>query len=131
MAKPIPTPAPGLVITQQALNLVKQILAATGWAKSITEIYLGGQLLADGLPTIDPVDWVKPDVEVRAMTKAQRATYQKRDEEWATKSVALELTPKQIEVIKTAFTHFVSTGALGPNTYLSEIIRVFGFKVEE
>lgn len=116
-------------LTQQSLNLMRQILGSTGWAKTVQDIYIGGQLLSDdgsGLPELASIEWVKTDVQIRAMTALQRAAYQKKDEEWASKEVEFAMTPKQVESFSKAFTHFCEQGLLGPNRYLNEIIGVFG-----
>lgn len=119
-------------LTQQALSLVRQIVAATGWAKTIDEIYRGGQLLAEVLPELDPTDWVKTPPEVAAMKPTAREAYQRRDREWVNKRVSIPLTSKQIETIKTAFNHVASTGALGPSPYLTEVITTLGLvKLDE
>ncbi len=120
------TPIDTVTVTQQALSLIRQIVAATGWAKTIDEIYRGGQLLSDVLPELDPTDWAKTPPEVAAMKPAAREAYQKRDREWVNKKIVLPLSTKQIESIKTAFNHVASTGALGPSPYLTEVIVALG-----
>lgn len=135
MAKPTNTPAAGtgdaFTITQQGVNLLRQVVASTGWAKSIDANYLGGQILADVLPTLDSTDWVKTPAEVNAMTKAQRAAYTKRDEEWGAKPVEIRLTSKQQDVIKQAFEHVASQGALGPHAALNELFRALKLVKDE
>ena len=129
-ATPPSTESTSVTITQQSLNLIRQMLSAVGWAKSVTQIYLGGKLLEDTLPSPDATDWVKSDAEQRAMTKAQRTAYAKQDQEWAHKEIHLILSPKEVETIKTALEFVAGTGSLAPNRYVSEIIKVLGIKVE-
>ena len=120
-----------IVVTQQVLNLTRQILAAPGWAKTVEDIYLGGKMLTEILPALDETSWVKTDAEQRALPKAARAAYEEKDRKWATKEIPLPLTQKHVELVKKAFEHCASTGALGPSPYINELIKAFGLIKEE
>lgn len=127
------TPAPAdTVITQQALNILRQLVAAQGWSQSILDIYTGGKLLAETLPQTDSIEWVKTDDEVKALSATERAAYHKRDREWGAKKVTVTVTPGERKVIERAFQHFVTTSAaakrLGPADFLLELIVAFDIK---
>ncbi len=128
MAKPTPT-TPYLV-TQQALNAIRQFVNAQGWPTSLSEAYDGGRLVTKHLPELDPIDWVKTELEVNALSATDRAAYQARDKAWSIKQVELSLTPKQVAIVKRAFTHgiaeLVKVKRLGPNPAFNEICDVFG-----
>lgn len=117
-------------ITQQALNLVRQLVNAKGWATTIEDIYLGGKLLAKDLPQLEPLDWVKTEAEIVKMSDDERKAYLERDNAWGNKPVEVKLTTAQVAVIKRAFTYFTDESGkakqLGPNTYLFELIEVLG-----
>lgn len=121
-------------VSQQSLNLVRQIVSAVGWSKSIDDIYRGGKMLSENgaLPELSDTSWTKTNEEVMAMDVETRAAYQKQDKDWASKPIILSLTDKQTDIIKRSFNHFVETAAknnqLGINQYLNEIIEVFGFQ---
>lgn len=121
-----------VTITQQALNLARQIVAAQGWAKAIQDIYVGGKLLAETLPALDPLDWVRPDTEIKAMKDKERAEYLAKDKAWGEKKVSFSVTDVERDAIERAFNHFVQTAAsakqLGPNQYLFELIVTFDIK---
>lgn len=130
----MPTPPKGPVqqikITQQSVNLVRQILAAVGWAKSVEDIYLGGQMLASAIPEID-LSWVKSGKDLAELTPEEQKAYVRKDRAWCEKVVEFTLTAKQVEVVKKAFKSLVESGNLAPNSALSEIIEVFGLYTDE
>ncbi len=127
MAKPTPT-TPYLV-TQQALNAIRQFVNAQGWPTSLSEAYDGNRLITKHLPELDPIDWVKTEAEVALLKAEDRVAYQARDQAWSAKTVELNLTPKQVVIIKRAFTYGIIELAkakrLGPNPAFNEICDVF------
>ena len=136
-SKPAPSTTTSVKLSQQSVNVLRQIVAAVGWAKSYQDIYVGGQLLSEthGLPTLDSTDWVKTPDEVKAMKPAARAAYLKTDQEWGAKVVAFSVTETQGTVIKKAFDHFmtelVKVQKLGPSAQLNEIIDGFKWEVTD
>jgi hypothetical protein len=122
-----------VTLTQQALNLLRQIVSNQGWATTILDIYTGGKLLAETLPQLDPVDWAKSDEDIRAMKPKEREAYVARDREWTSKQVPVTVTPVERDAIERAFQHFAKTAAsakqLGPNVYLLELI--VGFQIKD
>ncbi len=123
-------PTQDVTITQQSVNLMRQIVNATGWAKTVEDIYVGGVLLADILPELDPIDWLKSPQEVAAMTDDERKRYIAKDKKWTSKICSFTLTGRQVKAFKLAFETLVAKGDLGPNTYLTELIKTFDFKVD-
>ena len=125
------TPTLTIKITQQSLNLVRQIIAGAGWAKTVTDIYIGGKMLADGgLPELSPIDWVKTPEQISQMTPEQRASYQNQDKIWADTQIELSLSGAQIAVFTKAFEFFCKEGNFSPNKYFVEIITAFGIKTD-
>ena len=121
-----------VTISQQALNLARQIVSAQGWAKAIIDIYNGGKLLAETFPELDSLDWIKQPEELRKLTPEEQKAYLKQDEEWGSKQVNFTVSPAERDAIERAFNHFSRTAAsakqLGPNAYLYELIVAFSIK---
>ena len=119
-------------ITQQALNVLRQIVSNQGWATTILDIYTGGKLLAETLPQLDSVAWVQSEAQIKAMTAKDREAYVTRDREWTTKEVSFVVTEVERSAIERSFQHFASTAAsakqLGPNVHLYELISSFNIK---
>lgn len=132
MAKTSSNTPPSVTITQQALNMLRQIVGAQGWAKSIADVYQGGKLLTETLPPIDSIAWVKTPEEVNKLPKAEQEAYLAQDKAWVEKPVSFPVTPAARDTIERAFQHFATTAAsakaLGPNIYLSELIDAFKIK---
>lgn len=126
-----PTPTQTIKVTQQSLNLIRQIVAAVGWAKTVEDIYVGGQLLDAVLPEPDPIDWVKSVQELAALSPAEQKAYQRKDKAWCDKVIEFTLTARQVDTFKKAFENLVTEGKLAPNKYLSEIIVTFGLAKDE
>lgn len=124
------TPTLTIQISQQSLNLVRQIIAGAGWAKSVEDIYIGGMMLSDdGLPEVAPTDWVKTSDEIKVMSPEEKLDYLKADKNWADTQITLTVTDKQVKVFTKAFEHFCAGGTLAPNRFFNEIITAFGLKV--
>jgi hypothetical protein len=123
---------PTVTITQQALNMLRQIVGAQGWAKSISDIYTGGKLLTETLPVLDSTAWVKTPDLVAKLSKDDQTAYFAQDKAWVEKPFTFAVTPAARDTIERAFQHFASTAAsakqLGPNIYLSELIDAFKIK---
>lgn len=120
-----------VTLSQQGVNVARQIVNAIGWAKTVEDIAIGGELLVRVFPTLDPIDdWIKTDAEVKKMTPTEAKTYLEKDRAWGTKPCAFTMTDKQKAVVVKAFKHFVeesaNAGKLGPSEWLTELIGVFG-----
>lgn len=132
-----PFPSQGsadVTLTQQALNVVRQLLNSQGWAKGVQDIYIGGQLLSETLPSLD-VSWVKTDKEISLMTDVERKLYVEQDKAWGEKPVALHLSANELDAVKRAYLHniaeLVKAGKLGPHPVLFEIAKAVGVKGDE
>ena len=121
-----------VTISQQALNLCHQIVNAQGWAKTIKDIFLGGKLLAETLPSLDSLAWIRSNAEIQKMTQEEQKAYLVQDEAWGAKPFTFTVTLTECEVIERAFQHFASTAAsakqLGPNKFLYELVVAFSIK---
>jgi hypothetical protein len=121
-----------VTLTQQSLNMLRQIVANQGWANTIQDIFLGGQLLVQTLPQIDSIAWIKSEEEIIAMPPEEREAYVARDRAWAAKQVPVTVSLLERNAIETAFQHFITTAAsakrLGPSPYLFELINGFQIK---
>ncbi len=120
-----------VTVSQQAINVIKQLVNSQGWAKGVQDIFVGGKLLAEILPAID-ISWVKTEKEVVAMTTEERATYLAEDKAWGEKPITLNLTTAEKDAIVRAYLYnieeLVKAGRLGPNVTLYEIARAFDIR---
>lgn len=113
-------------MSQQGINLLRQILNAEGWAKTIDDIYIGGKLLDQVIPELDDLSWVKTPAQLAALSESDREAYLAADKAWVSTIKEFDMTAKQVAATKRAFETLTSTGKLGPNRHLSEIIETFG-----
>ena len=122
-------------VTQQALNVIRQLLNAKGWPETLAESYDGGKLVSKYLPELDPIDWIKTEAEVKTFTPDEAKAYVAKDKAWTDKACALSLSPKQVALVHKAFLHFVGElikrKELGVSTVFNEIIDVFGIDPEK
>lgn len=134
------TPPPTSItvkLTQQSLNIVRQVVNALGWPDSHYAMHVGGHLLThpEGFPKLDPIDWVKGEDEVKAMTPAARAAYLKQDVKWTTKEVTFTLTEAQAAIVKKAYDWYIAESIkarrAGPSQYLMEIEAAFKWPAPE
>lgn len=126
-------PTTTYTISQQALNVVRQLLNAKGWAETLGEAYDGGKLVSKYLPELD-LSWLKTDDEVRALKAAELKTYQAQDKAWGEKQVEVNLTDKQAALVRKAFLHFIDelikAKGLGPNPVFAEIVDAFSIPLD-
>lgn len=119
-----------LTLSQQAVNALRQMVNAIGWAKSIEDILYGGQLLSTGLPKLESTDWVRTAEEQAKFTSAERKAYIVQDAAWGSKELTFGLTPSQQDAAVKAFRHWVDeaakNGRLAPAEWLTELIQVLG-----
>jgi len=101
-------------LLQAEANLLRGIIAATGWCKTTQDIMLGGGLLADSrLPEFENIP-----TEAKAV------------KEWAKVAVPeFEVTEKERDAIKRAITHFVSLGQAASLPALG-LLKAFGYTAE-
>ena len=124
-----------VTISQQALNVIRQLINAQGWAKSVSDIFTGGKMLAEGLPQLDPLDWIKTEKEIIAMSDEERKEYLAKDKAWGEKKIELALSKDEKDIVVRAFKHnideLIKAGRLGPNPVLFEIVKTFDIKDDE
>lgn len=120
-----------VTITQQAVNVLRQLINAQGWAKGVGDLYTGGKLLAETLPVTD-ISWVKSEKDILAMTDQERATYLLKDKDWCERTVEVTVSGAETDVIQRAFQYNVGAlskaGKLGCNPTLFELIKAFDIK---
>ena len=124
-----------ITISQQSLNLIRQIVGAQGWSKNISDIYVGGKLLVEVFPNLDDLSWLSSEEDIVKMSHEERVAYLKKDKEWGEKKMTFIVTDIEIDVIKRAFRYFANTAAsakkLGPSLYFFELIIAFDIKDSE
>ena len=122
------------ILSQQAVNLVRQLVNAKGWATTIEDIYIGGKMLVKDLPQLDPLDWLLSEDKILKLSPEERVAYLAKDEAWGQKPFAFDLADKQVDIVKRAFKFFVEESGkakqLGPNPFLFEIVETFGLMDE-
>lgn len=124
-----------ITISQQALNLLRQIVSSQGWCRKssgIQDMYVAGKLLVETLPKLEDTSWTKPLEEINKLSPEEKKVYIEKDEAWAAKQVSFTVTSIERDVIECAFNHFSKTAAsakrLGPNPHLFELIISFSIK---
>lgn len=127
--------AEAITLTQQAVNALRQMVNAIGWAKTIEDITYGGQLLSAVLPELDSTDWVKTAEEQVKLTAAERKAYIEQDAAWGSKELTFSATAPQKAAAVKAFKHWVDeagkNGRLAPAGWLTELIQVLGVSSDE
>lgn len=126
---------PPVTITQQALNVIRQLLSSQGWMTNketfIADMYVTGQLLAQTLPPID-ISWVRTAEELSKLALDEQKAYLKLDKEWGEKPITLDLSGSERDCIVRAFRHnakvLLEAGKLGFNPVLFEIVKAFDIR---
>ncbi len=90
-----------ITLPQQSLSLLQQALSTQGWATTLQDIYIGGQILTEVLPILEIRVFDFPHgTKLEDISAEKIKEFQKLDEIWANKSVSFELNKKQEECIK-------------------------------
>jgi hypothetical protein len=96
------------------------------------DIFVGGKLLAETLPELDSLSWVRSQEELKTLSVEDQKAYMKQDEEWGAKPVTFTVSSIERDTIERAFNYFAQTAAsakqLGPNPFLFEVIVAFSIK---
>lgn len=120
-----------VTLPQQAIHVVRQLVNAQGWAKTISDIYAGGRFLSEG-PQVDDLSWILLPEQLAKLTAEQQEAYLAKDKAWSEKEVTFTVTTTEKELITRAFQHnvdqLVKAGKLGPNAVLFSIIEAFDIK---
>jgi hypothetical protein len=126
--------AQSYTISQQALNVLIQLINAKGWAETLQDAYIGGKLVTKYLPALESTEWLLTNEQLSKLSAEELAAYRKRDEEWGAKRVTFQLTAKQLEATHKAFKHFIGelikNKALGPLPVFNELIEELNIEVE-
>lgn len=121
-------------LTQQALNVLRQLINAKGWAETLQDAYVGGKLVTKYLPQLEPTDWVLSGEQLSKLSAKEALAYQERDAEWGSKPITFTLNAKQLEAVHKAFKHFIGelikNKALGPLPVFNELIESLGIEAE-
>lgn len=103
-------------LSQGAVHLLRSIVDAPGWAKSTSDIIVGGGLLSDDrLPEYKDAPTDK--------------TSKEESKAWLEKAASpFEITEKEREAIKRAIEHFTGQGNIKASKYSAELLKAFGFE---
>lgn len=127
--------AESITLTQQAVNVLRQQINSIGWAKTIEDISIGGELLSKVIPKLEPTDWVKTPEEIQKLKPEELRVYVAKDQAWGAKPLTFVLTVEQRAVAVKAFRYWVEeagkAGKLGPSEWLTELIGVLGLSTTE
>lgn len=113
-------------IPQQSLNLLRQCLNLSGWAKTPVEFYTAGRLLSE-LPELN-LDWVKSEVEVSILSREDRLSYSQFNRDFCSLMVEINLTIKEVSLIRACLEANLSR--LSPDKYTHELCKVFSVGTE-
>lgn len=94
-------------ITKGAYRLLKQMVSLPGWAKTVTDLYVGGQIL---------VDVLKEDV---------------KEDEKMDDIIDVEFNLKQSQTCIKAIKHFIEEGSLPAGKHSLLLIQMFEMKPDE
>jgi hypothetical protein len=99
------------------------MLTATGWAKTTSDIILGGGLLVKTIPEV-----AEPPAQEASLPKAEQ---RKANLDWSNTPVPeFTITEKEREACRKCIKHFADQGAIPPNTQGADLLIAFGFTVE-
>ncbi len=109
-----------IVLKQGAVKYLRDMLSATGWAKTTSDIILGGRLLVDIVPeNAEPPEKRGPD------QKAETIAWS------ATPITPFDLTQKEYDSCRKAIDFFVAQGSIPPTPAAAELLTAFGYEVGE
>jgi hypothetical protein len=114
-------------IPQQALRDLYGFLQTPGWCEDITDVYLGGQILAEVLPKLDLSWLVSPDV-LQQMEPELAKTYVDRAEKWQYTLVTLEITDAQRDKIRKAISSSVKGKHFQINPFTYALLGALDYK---
>lgn len=101
-------------IKQGSLRILRDIVSATGWAKTTDHIIIGGGL-ASRLPEVS--------------TAPDKAATEQQVKDWLNIGVTeFDVSEKERDAVKVAIKHFAEQGSIPPNIYAAELLKSFGFE---
>jgi len=109
-------------LSNGATNFLRNMLNSTGWAKTVSDIILGGGLLVE----------VVPEVEVPPATEGElKLAYDKRLNEWSTAGeYKFSVSDKQREAIRRCIKHFAEQAGIPPNRSSAMLLTAFGYSAD-
>jgi hypothetical protein len=113
-----------ITLKQSAVKFLRDMVSATGWAKTTSDIILGGRLLVDIIPeNTEPPPrpgHFTPD-NLRIATEA-----------WANTPLReFELSQKEYDACRKAIDYFAGQGSIPPTPAGAELLLAFGYEVSE
>jgi hypothetical protein len=110
-------------INTGSVRFLRDMLSATGWAKTTSDIILGGGLLVSTVPEVP-----EPPAQDNKLSKAEQL---KVNQEWAATPVPeFSVSEKEREAIRKCVKHFAEQGAIPPNKQGADLLVAFGFSTE-
>lgn len=108
-----------IVIKQGAVKYLRDMVSATGWAKTTSDIILGGRLLVDLVP--ENSEPPTTGVDRKAATI-----------EWSnTPMTPFDLTQKEYDACRKAIDYFATQGSIPPTPAAGELLLAFGYEASE
>lgn len=103
-------------LNQGAVKFLRDMLALPGWANTVKDIILGGQLLVDVVPEVpNPPEGADANDREKVMG-------------WANTEVAeFEVTENQREAVRRCLKHFAEKGAIPPVKNAMLLLVAFGY----
>jgi len=110
-------------INTGAVRFLRDMLSATGWAKTTSDIILGGGLLVTTVPEV-------PEPPAQD-AKSDKNEQKRLNLEWAKTPVPeFEVSEKEREACRKCIKHFADQGAIPPNNQGAQLLVAFGYGVE-
>lgn len=116
-------------LTQGAVRYLRDMLASTGWAKSINDIILGGGLLVDVLPEpSEPPTTTPVEREAADQARIRLLAHTADVKAWAALPVPeFDVTEKQRDCIRRCIKHFAELGNIPPTPQAYVLLTAFGY----
>jgi hypothetical protein len=111
-------------VTVGAINLLRDCLSQSGWAKGIADIIVGGQLLAEIVPEV-PGEPIAPNNMLAS--PQEKIEFKAAHAKWASAiTSSFELTEKQRDTCKQCIRHLVEKQQIQPGKYSLDMLKAFG-----
>jgi hypothetical protein len=116
-------------LTQGALRYLHDFLGAVGWAKTTSDIVIGGSLLAEILPAppAPPVTDI-PKESTAAQVNELRAKHEADTKQWRdTPAPEFDLNDKQRDAVRRCLKHFAEQAQIPSTPQAATLLRAFGY----
>ncbi len=108
-----------ITLKQGAVKYLRDMVSATGWAKTTSDIILGGRLLVDLVPENTEPPTPGPDRKTLTL-------------DWSnTPMNPFELSQKEYDACRKAIDYFAGQGSIPPTPAAAELLSAFGYEVAE